>query len=117
MHAPMNRALALVAALLFATGCGTKCIDTGIGCITDVDADTDTDADANTDSDTDADTDADVEDTATFLFYAGDAHTDAGVFVGGHFGWLVTGAALSALCTEESTWPESTDPAPDCARA
>lgn len=116
MHAPMNRALALQAALLLAPGCGTKCIDTGAGCVTDADADTDTDADSDTDSDTHADTDADVEDTATFLFYAGDAHTDAGVFVGGHFGWLVTDDDLSALCTDESTWSETADPAPTCAQ-
>ncbi|MSP57028.1 MAG: hypothetical protein EXR69_15710 [Myxococcales bacterium] len=52
------------------------------------------------------DTDADQPcDTACgLIWYAGDAQTNDGTFVSGHFGYVLTDSRLNALCAGLSEW-------------
>lgn len=98
------RRLLLPAALLgLSAGCHVIGRCEGDAC---VDAAAETDADA--DADADADTDVGHGDTSIGLaFVVGDWQTDAGSFVGGHMGALVTNQDMEPVCSSLAEWSES----------
>ena len=83
---------------------------------TDSDSDSDSDPDSDTDSDTDTDSDADADTAIGLLWYSGDAHTHNGTFLRGDFGFTLTDLSMNPICTDESAWSGTGDPAPACAQ-
>jgi len=97
-------------ALFGITACGESKDETG-----DADTDTDTDTDSDTDADSDTDTDSDADTSLGLLWYAGDAQTSGGAFVGGHFGYVLTDMSMGTVCESLSTWSETGSAAASCA--